>query len=69
MAVEIKTILSHEVLSASPAGSPPAGFLWQYALADGFYEKNSSGVETKITNVSGAGISAEESIINALIFG
>jgi hypothetical protein len=48
MATQIKTILSHEVLSGHPA-SPAAGFIHIYALSDGFYQKDSSGAIAKLS--------------------
>jgi hypothetical protein len=62
--MDVKTIYSHEILSGHPSGSPAAGFLWQYALSDGFYEKNSSGMVTKITNVAAGSVSVTTAEVN-----
>jgi len=50
--MQIQTIFSHQVLSGHPS-SPPAGFVHIYSLSDGFWQKDSSGTETKLYNVAG----------------
>lgn len=47
---------------SSAPGTPPSGYQYVYPKTDGkMYAKNSSGVETEITNsASGGGITFEE---------
>lgn len=52
----VDSLLQHKV-TTDPVGNPPTGYYYVYAKSDGLYEKSSAGVVTKISNVTGDGVS------------
>lgn len=49
----VDSVLELRELSGHPAGNPPAGVVWQYALGATIYQKNNAGVVTDLGAVGG----------------
>jgi hypothetical protein len=53
MSTIIQTLFEYKTLDSDPSGTPASGYVWHYALSDGFYQKDETGLVTKLGNVSG----------------